>query len=337
VASETVSYGGKGQDFAVAWTQLLARREVAGASLPCALAQFVGRGAAGDLLLEQLVTAGVDCRGATVRVGGEQRVATTYVSTSGAGVATEIVGRAGVVSAGETAQLCSRVRDYCGGDAVAALAVMGSSPPGVDATYVALLITEHARASTRVLLDSVSALRENLAACSSVGAAAVLKLNLDELLALSAPRSAPARPPLGGEDRLRDGAAAASRLFHGAPALEWIAATDGARPGVLFRRGEDGQCRVFTAPPLCALDLAAINPIGAGDAVSAGLMYQWLGAATHSSDTAARRAAMERAFRFGLACGAASCCTPTNSVFAAEACDALDRAICVTRLELAVS
>ena len=339
VALETVSYGGKGQDFAVAWAQLV-QRAGHGASLPCTLAQFIGRGAAGDVLLQQLASAGVDCR-ATVRVAVEQRIATTYVSEGGSGVATEVVGRAGLVTASETAALCASVRTYCEGGAVAALAVMGSSPPGVDATFVALLISEYARAGTRVLLDSVSALRENLAACASVGAVAVLKLNLDELCALSAMRPAPPVPPHSSraraeESRLGAAAAAALRVFHGAPALAWIAATDGARPSVLFRRGEDGQCRLFTAPPLGALDLAAVNPIGAGDAVSAGMLYQWA-ADTAAADTAARCATMVRAFRFGLACGAASCCTPTNSVFAADACEALDGAIAVTCVDVAVS
>jgi fructose-1-phosphate kinase PfkB-like protein len=52
-------------------------------------------------------------------------------------------------------------------------------------------------------------------------------------------------------------------------------------------------------------------PIGAGDAVSAGILASWM----HFKRSLLRLHEEASVFSFGLACGSASCLQPENSVF----------------------
>jgi fructose-1-phosphate kinase PfkB-like protein len=71
------------------------------------------------------------------------------------------------------------------------------------------------------------------------------------------------------------------------------------------------------------------NPIGAGDAVASGTLLRWCDTvpAAPAATTVGAVAELTEAFAWGLACGAASCLTTENSVFALDDALALRAAI----------
>jgi fructose-1-phosphate kinase PfkB-like protein len=105
----------------------------------------------------------------------------------------------------------------------------------------------------------------------------------------------------------------------------YVCATDGPFPAHFVSLSTHARAKL-AVPPLSDV----VNPIGAGDATSAGLLMAW----TQSIDetimssllppTQDLRGGDEEdrkvlsAFRFGLACGSASCLTNSNSIFRAE-------------------
>lgn len=117
----------------------------------------------------------------------------------------------------------------------------------------------------------------------------------------------------------------------GADALDCVCWTDGPFPGgaldVL-----SGRAWKLTMPPLPG---PVLSPVGAGDAVAGGTFHAWLGLRSASGSTSATTEATVNleaaagsaeirkheavnavgvaAFKFGLACGAASCLTAENS------------------------
>ena len=333
VVSSSEGWGGKGQDCAIA-TAILAEDASSGA----VLCQFLGRGAAGDALQCLLEASGVEVEtpeALTVRTDGPLRVATTYVSAADVdGIATEVVGAASAVTTEDCARMTALVHTCVTRTGrVGAVVVMGSSPPGVDESFVGSLIAAALRdgGSGKVVLDSVAALHSNLAACAALGASAVLKVNADELLALAENKSAIVTAHAGVDDQCsprerRCCEAARVLLGAGSAALRHVAVTDGARPGLLFSRSADMGLQLWrvTLPTLSSLGLRVRNPIGAGDAVAAGFTAHWC----EDCDIVA-------AFAFGLACGAASCCTARNSVFDVEVARALSEGAQVAGLGLA--
>jgi sugar/nucleoside kinase (ribokinase family) len=87
-----------------------------------------------------------------------------------------------------------------------------------------------------------------------------------------------------------------------------------------------------------------VNPIGAGDAVASGTVIRWAGHCTSpsggdgdsdgdsDSDGDCDGKVVLEAFRWGVACGAASCLTGANSVFAREDADLIASGIHTQRL-----
>lgn len=165
----------------------------------------------------------------------------------------------------------------------------------------------------------------------------------DRLRALSLatspePPRAPGAARGAGAEAEASAISVAGRIF--------IAVTDGPYPAhvVELFTGDgkvagDGGCgafpsqrRVLALPPLPG---PVINPIGAGDAVSAGTIFAWSGAFQLESRDARGETevkefdAFTEAFRWGLACGAASCLTHSNSVFELETAKQIFRGISI--------
>ncbi|KAJ8606910.1 hypothetical protein CTAYLR_008930 [Chrysophaeum taylorii] len=266
--------GGKGQG---AW--LAARAAGLGDAL---LAQFC------DDDLETLLrrrAPGCD-EGLWVRVASKTRVCTTLVDDEDA---TEIVEPSGEIQSAEFDELLRRL------PRAAAVLVMGSIPPGLDASAYRTIV-DHCAPSQLVLLDTVHGLREG------AWRGAVLKVNARELLGLAGidddHRSDSAAPR--DADQLGNAAALVARRF-GFEAVLW---TDSKFPaGALV----DGALYSLRLP---ALPGSVSSPIGAGDAVAGATLAGFV--RPQRDDRLPRILA---AFAFGLACGAASCLTPDNAAF----------------------
>ena len=153
----------------------------------------------------------------------------------------------------------------------------GSLPPGLLATTYQRVITwlNHARVPT-VLDASGPALRHGM-----VAAPWLIKPNrheAEEFLGMRLPR-------------LADVAKAAKRLVTRGPQLAIISlGSDGA-----LLAAQAHEEILWAKPPAVAVDSA----VGAGDSLVAGFIVGWL-----------RTRSLRRAFRLGVACGAASAMTP---------------------------
>lgn len=157
----------------------------------------------------------------------------------------------------------------------------GSLPPGVPADFYARLMGRLRERGVRFVLDtSGEALKATLAA----GGVHLVKPSCGELRQLT------------GQDLLQPGevAQAAMRLVEGGQA-EIVAVTMGHDGGVLARR--EGALFVRS------LDIEAKSAVGAGDSFLAAMLHA-LGSGWDA----------ERAFRFGMAGGAAAVLTPGSDL-----------------------
>ena len=253
--------GGKGQGAALA-LQLWAPEEAH------AVAQFLG-GESGRYVESALGAAGLST--ITQQVGGPTRTCTTLLQ---GGTSTELIDPSDPVTEAELAGLTERCIAAMGAYGVVALC--GTQPPGAECLYERLAfalaepdrpLTPADRTAPLLLLDGFKAVDGVL----DSGRLDVLKLNLDELVALT---------------KLNTPAAAARHLLAG-PAARLrrpgavVAITDGPRPALLFQarrptqyvssqcsvvpHASKGRCRKHTActphaPTACTPHARRMHP-----------------------------------------------------------------------------
>ena len=268
--------------------------------------QFSG-GATGQALLADLEQRGL--QQVTVATAGTTRTCTTVVSEADRR-STELIEPSATISPAEFAELrqavLSRLPD------VAGVALCGTFPPGVPATFYAV-VSEHARNRAAVLLDAHGDILPALNAGPDI-----VKINAAELVEIS-----------GTADLVQAAAACLARF-----PFRWLAVTEGAGTAHLF------AARHHTSFHLPALP-GVVNTIGAGDCSSGTFLAAVVtgrSAVTSLGPTPAtpgeRLAAPEfvaEAFRASLACASASCLTPTPATFSPAQASALVSRITMER------
>jgi hypothetical protein len=340
-ASVQIGIGGKGQDVVVAAASMAAVPQPV-------LLQLLGKGAEGDTLLGLIkaVQPHTFVNSLSVRTQARCRTAITLVDASRQ-EATEIVEPSGTTSAEEVAMLLLAVERQYFQDKAGGVALMGSMPPGCPPTLYADVLQRVVDARSKVLLDTATGVDEALRVCRDVGCAALLKVNARELCALAgmpaatagaaeAAHATPASTVLAACAALADKLGLATAGTSSGFAALAVAVTDGPYPAYLVPLAVDGaavgapqlqqQYTVFPTPPL---PRPLANPIGAGDAVASGTLLRWCDTvpAAPAATTVGAVAELTEAFAWGLACGAASCLTTENSVFALDDALALRAAI----------
>jgi len=179
-----------------------------------------------------------------------------------------------------------------------------------------------------VVIDSVTDVAACLAAAETAQCGTViLKVNARELCKLAGAAEA----AVGAAVDPAVQRAAAASLLATASSSAYIATTDGPHPAFLFSAGSGRSWQL----PLPALSFPVRNPIGAGDAVAAGTI-NFLCGLVDAGGSEDREHGDERAlaaFRWGLACGAASCASNTNSEFDLAAAVDIFRRITPTTYE----
>jgi len=154
------------------------------------------------------------------------------------------------------------------------VALCGTFPPGVgEQVYAAVARCLPKRAI--LLLDGFKGVNATL----QTKRVDVLKINSDELVALI------------GEQDLDEAAKDCLQMY--LPEKACLAVTRGSSSAILYTQP---RIREFHATEFQIPKIEAVNPIGAGDTCSAGLLYAL--AAGHEQ---------EEAFAWGLACATASC------------------------------
>jgi len=183
---------------------------------------------------------------------------------------------------------------------------MGSLPPGVPADAYAAIAARAAAPRTRVVIDSVVGLAPLLAALADRGCVdVVVKVNARELSSLLGEPLEAGSDSAGAADAAGL-AALVERKMHTIGKAAFVCWTDGPFGAGAY---DAAACTrwAFSMPPL---PRPVVSPIGAGDAVAGATLSAWL-----KDDADGGQPAPLRAFRFGLACGAASCLTPDNAAF----------------------
>lgn len=245
------------------------------------LVQLAG-GLTGQRCVEALDAEGLDHR--TVQIRDETRTCTTVIEHAPNPRTTELIDPSPNVRPSEFRDLCRRLETdpelHCLGTALC-----GTWPPGADVSaYIAAAAA--ARKRGFVILDAwrdvEPVLRQGVD---------ILKINACELRSLT------------GCDNLREAAAACLDQY----APTGIAVTDGASAAHLFC---PGITYTYEIPPLPNL----INPIGAGDCVTAGMLAALVPGNSaeqmrHTEDAPLRPTVPDiaQAFRQGLAWGRTSC------------------------------
>ena len=236
--------GGKGQDVAIALSCLKY-------SEPIKLAQFIGRGAAGDAvydLLKQVLmgdddnddndTSMFDC---TVRSQSALRICTSIVASD---KTTELVEPSGMISPSEYEELFEKLSHV----KVDALCVMGSMPPGCsEDTYGRIYDTlveqrkskEEDSQALLCLIDSVCGLDsifQAIGGTSTTNRKTILKINASELCRLSGTEKSKVTETGGieTEELILAIRAFLQKWPHARGALDAMAITDGCKWIMLF-------------------------------------------------------------------------------------------------------
>jgi len=261
-----VSAAGKGVNVALALANLGERARLVG---------FRG-GDSGMFIAQEVAQRGIDAR--WVEVAAPTRHCHTLVE-SDSGRVTELVEEAVPPDHAAWSRFESVLQAAAAG--CSWLALSGAMPPGSPPDMLARLCALGVASGLRVCVDSQgSALRACLPAHP-----AIVKLNAEEL-------AQTCRVDQADDDAMRR--AAASLLQQGAGV---VLVTDGPHAARLYSAA--GPC-VLPVPRVKAL-----NPIGSGDSVTAGLLH-----ALQAGQS------LEAAARFGLACGSANAETETPAQFA---------------------
>lgn len=257
------------------------------------LATFLG-GDPGRFVAAELDAAGVACE--PVWVDGPTRTCVTLVPDDSA--VTELVEEAPEVPDAAVAKLEEVVTRRLGEAGI--LCLTGSFPPGVPDDFYGRLVKRARETGVPAFVDAQKAL---LRAALAEGPFLV-KPNLEETFA------ALDLTPSGDEEADLEDAVAA---LVGAGA-EWALVTTGATGAVL---GDASGGRWRLEPPT----VEAVNPIGSGDSLAAGLAVAF-----------ARGEPVPEAAAFGTACAVANVLTTTSGVVHAEDAERLRSAVRLTRL-----
>lgn len=265
--SVALSAAGKGVNFARAakiWDKA-----------DCIVAQFAG-GFQGLKLVGALDDEGI--KHLTRKTASNTRICTTLLSKRAPRM-TELIEPAGQVEEADSCALLKASASLLSKSD--ALAICGSCPPGVDASFYGSLAKLASDWDKFILVDSVFA-SEQVFPHLKYG---ILKLNLDEIRILTRTRS-----------HLK-----ALRECRRAWGIHSVAATDGPRRA--FLAGDKGLW-TYSLPRLKGLE----SPLGAGDTCSAVTLSELLAGSEPSE-----------AFALGLAAASASCLDSRCAVFAKDA------------------
>lgn len=212
----------------------------------------------------------------------ETRICSTLISERKQQI-TEIIEPSGTILEKEAkkllAQCISSLPKFQG------VAICGTFPPGIKAKFYAKLAHQAQKNGKPVLMDSyldvIPVLKEGVD---------ILKINLSELKQLTGKRKA---------------STAAKAVFKDFP-IKIIAVTDGPNNANLFLKQDTNiSDSYFTQYDYSIPKLKkVINPIGAGDVVSAVLFAEYL-----------KKTPIHEAFKLALGAGSASCITSHNAVF----------------------
>ena len=225
------------------------------------LAQFVG-GGTGDMYSSDLKNAGLILL--DQKVDAPTRICTTLLSSLSE--ATELIEPSGRISENEAAQLFRKIEEkssVCDG-----FAVCGTYPPGINVDFYTQIAKLAKKMNKPLLLDSYKGITPVL----EIGVE-ILKINRRELAALSE-----------NDDVYQAG----MKIIEKYP-VKILAITDGSEKSYLFT---DGKCSEYPVSFVSNV----INPIGAGDTVSAVLFSEYL-----------KGTPVCKAFRKALDAGSESC------------------------------
>jgi tagatose 6-phosphate kinase len=256
------------------------------------LLTFLG-GDSGRFVARELEAAGVPHE--PVWVDAPTRVCATLVEESGR--VTELVEEGGAVPGEKAADLerlaLEKLRE------AEALCLIGSLPPGVPEDLYAVLTKAARDAGVPALVDA----QKGLLRAALEARPFLVKPNLEETAnTLDLPLS---------DDGEADARKAASSLREAG--AEWALVSTGRAGSVLA--GPDGEWRV--EPPL----VEAVNPIGSGDVMAAGLLRSLTQGAT-----------VPDAAVFGTGCAAANVLTPTSGEIYPDDIEELLPRVRLTRL-----
>lgn len=325
--------GGKGQDVAIAMTCICGN----GISSMIHLMQFMGRDASGDTALSELKSyqsnnSIIDFDALTVRCCAPLRTCTTIIGDNGA---TELVEPTGSIRDFEIEsmhvnlnQLLMKYETEC---SFQGLCIMGSMPPGCPPNYYAQICDQITQTigkkgydSYKCLIDSVMGLEHLLKQMEDSGGVfeCMLKINYGELCRLA---NIDTMTDVQ-EASVNDVGFAIERLIdihdNIDRAVKYIAVTNGKYHAyfVDIDKREKDKIRFYKLEGFDVSSDHGIYPIGAGDAVAAGTFAVWC--KTPLKDDLNNMVYIHQnpisdglnAFRFGLACGSASCLQEENSV-----------------------
>ena len=225
------------------------------------LAQFVG-GGTGDMYSADLKDAGLILLDQYVQA--PTRTCTTLLSSLSE--ATELIEPSGRISEDESTELFNKIEKHT--KLSDAFAICGTYPPGISVDFYVKIAKLAKDAGKPLLLDSYKGISPVL----EVGVE-ILKINRRELAALSE------------EEDVRQGG---RKIIEQYP-VKILAITDGSNKSYLFT---EDKCEEF---PISFLS-NVVNPIGAGDTVSAVLFAEYL-----------KGTPINKAFRKALDAGSESC------------------------------
>jgi fructose-1-phosphate kinase PfkB-like protein len=333
--------GGKGQDVSIALNCLSPSKDASFQQL----AQFVGRGSAGDAVYQMLVEQlGESSMGLTVRSSSEMRTCTSIVA---ADETTELVEPSGVITQEELLELSNKVSKVM--NQAKGLCIMGSMPPGCPPETYAQIYSRVAGPSTVCVVDSlagIDALIQTACEMDNDSGPIVFKVNASELCKLAG--TSKSNSEVGGVvmSELTEAVQqfVAKYSTKGSKPLLGLAITDGRHPAYFASLQEDEDFKLYQLP-VAKLDSGRLlYPIGAGDAVAAGTLAAWVSLKNARNDSGGDSpiesivpeeclqlllkfgSKIEKhhsspevswavsAFAFGLVCGTASCLQEENSV-----------------------
>lgn len=322
--------GGKGQDVAITMHGIC--RDTISQSIY--LMQFMGEDTSGDIAMFKLKSnlsnnTIVDVDMLTVRCSAPLRTCTTIIGENGA---TELVEPTGLIQNSEIETMQMKLNELLMKDEMGSsfrgLCIMGSMPPGCPPNYYAQICEQISQKigrkpmnSYKCLIDSVVGLEHLVKQMKKSGKLfeSMLKINYGELCRLSNigimtdAKEASANDVASAIESLFDEYHNIDRVF------KYIAVTNGKHHAYFVDMANGKQFFKLEGFDIVSFH-GPLYPIGAGDAVAAGTFAVWcnhplkddLNSMLNLNQNSPCDAL--HAFRFGLACGSASCLQEENSV-----------------------
>jgi fructose-1-phosphate kinase PfkB-like protein len=315
-SSLQIGIGGKGQNVIVSSKCL-------GSSEPQApeLLQLLGKGLEGDMLLTML-EAQTDSI-ISIRTNARCRICYSLIS---GGQTTEVIEPTDNIESSEIEALLSALDSKYAAIKPKHIAVMGSMPKNCPSNLYSQILRKVNVPGSVVLLDTVIDIIGNIITCLTIGSQCIVKINVEELFTLA---KKDFHENLSKDD-IRACVADFANVVRGSLPSDavdnyhmFMLLTNGPRPSHFFELSlskaavpssagkiSDIFHSSIQAPPLSN---PIVNPIGAGDATSAGIIYY---ISKHCAGYQhLERDHVLRAFCWGLSCGTASCFNKTNAVF----------------------